>query len=124
MTERALFPSPPGKSAVINRDGTMSLGWLNWFGALAAWVQRVRVISTAVDLPSIPAGGAAFAQVTVANARLGDFVIASLDPADRDIAVAAQVTADNEVTVWAHNYSGSAIDLAAGTLRIRLEKAR
>lgn len=124
MTERTQFPPPPGKSFVTNRDGTMSLGWLTWFGALTVWIQRTRVIVTALDLPSIPAGGGAFAQVTVAGARPGDFAVASLDPADRDIAVSAQVTANDEVTVWARNYSGGAIDLAAGTLRIRLEKAR
>ena len=124
MGERAQFPPPPGKSVVTNRDGTMSLGWLTWFGALSAWVQRVRVVSADVDLPSISAGGGWWGQVTVAGASLGDFALASLDPADRDLAVSAQVTAANTVTVWVRNHGASPIDLAAGTLRVRVEKAR
>lgn len=124
MTERAGFPPPPDKSGVANRDGTMSLQWLTWFGALSAWVQRVRVVAVAVDLPSIPAGDGWWGQATVAGAAVGDFVTASLDPADRDLAVTAQVTAADTVTVWVRNYSAGAINLAAGTLRIRLERAR
>lgn len=124
MTERASFPPPPGLSRVVDKDATMSLGWLTWFGALSAWIQRERVISSAVDWPSIAGGASAYAQITVAGAALGDFVVASLDPADRDIAVTAQVTAADTVTIWATNHSGGAIDLAAGTTRIQLRKAR
>lgn len=123
--ERKQFPPPPGVIRVTDRDGTMSLPWINWLGALAAWVQRVRVISADVDWPSVAAGASAYAQITVAGARPGDFVTASLDPADRDMAVtSAQVTANDTVTVWVTNRSGGAIDLAAGTTRIRLERAR
>lgn len=124
MSERAGFPPPPGKSLVANRDGTMSLQWLTWFGALSAWVQRVRVVSVAVDVPSIPAGSGWWGQATIDGAAVGDFVTASLDPADRDLAVSAQVTAANTVTVWVRNHGAGPIDLAAGTLRIRLERAR
>ena len=111
-------------SRFADRDGTPSLTWTTWFGVLASWIQRVRVVSAAVDLPSIPAGSGAWVQVTVAGAELGDFVTASLEPADRDIAVSAQVTAANTVTVWARNHGAGPIDLAAGTPRIRLERAR
>lgn len=124
MGERPQFPPPPGKSDVTNRDGTMGLAWLTWFGALSAWIQRVRVIPADVDLPAIAAGGGWWGQVTVAGAAVGDFAIASLDPADRDLAVSAQVTAADTVTVWVRNHGAGAIDLAAGTLRVRLEKAR
>lgn len=124
MTERAQFPPPPGKSDVTARDGTMSLAWLTWFGALSAWVQRVRVVSTPVDVPNIAPGGGWWGQVTVGGARPGDFAIAALDPANRDLAVSAQVTANDTVTVWVRNHGAGAIDLAAGTLRIRLERAR
>lgn len=124
MTERRQFPPPPGVARVSDRDGTMSLTWLNWFGALAAWVQRVRVIPVAVDLPSIPAGGRAFVQATVAGAALGDFVSVGMDPCDRDLAFTGQVTSADTVTVWVQNFGGAPIDLAAGTLRIRLERAR
>ena len=124
MSERRQFPPPPNKSAVTARDGTMSLSWLAWFGVLTSWVQRVRVYSATYDWPSIPSGGDAYVQVSASGAEPGDFAVASIDPADRDIAVTAQVTADDTVTVWARNLSGGAIDLASGTVRVRVEKAR
>lgn len=124
MTERPQFPPPPGKADVAARDGTASLAWLTWFGALAAWVQRVRVIAEPVNVPSIAAGGGWWGQVAAPGARLGDFVIASLDPGNRDLAVSAQVTANDTVTVWVRNHGAGAIDLAAGTLRVRIERAR
>lgn len=125
MSERKPFPPPPGMSRLADRDGTAALNWQNWFGLLASWNQRTRIVPAAIDLPSIPAGNSAFVQITVAGAEPGDFVTASLDPADRDISVeSAQVTAANTVTVWVTNRSAGAIDLAAGTLRIRLERAR
>lgn len=125
MSERPQFPPPPGKSLVANRDGTMSLGWLTWFGALSAWVQRVRVIPVAVDVPSIAAGSSWWGDVTVAGAALGDFAWASIDPGHPDLSVvAADVRAADTVRVRIQNYGASPVDLAAGTLRIRLEKAR
>ena len=124
MSERPQFPPPPIRSALLSRDGTAALGWLQWFGALATWVQRVRVVAAAADWPSIPAGGAAFVQITVAGARVGDFAMASLDPCDRDLSITAHVSAADTVTIWAENKSASPIDLAAGTTRVRVEKAR
>lgn len=124
MTERRAFPLPPGKALVANRDGTMGLQWLTWFGALASWVQRVRVVETAIDWPSIPAGTKAWADVTITGARLGDFAAASLDPTHENLEVTAQVRADDTVRVWVTNNDAGAVDLAAGTTRIRVEKAR
>ena len=124
MADRAAFPPPPGKSALADRSGTASLAWLTWFGALSAWLQRDRVILSDVDWPSIPAGSSAYVQITVVGALVGDFAVASVDPADRDIAITAQVTAADTVTIWATNHSAGAIDLAAGTTRIHLTRAR
>ena len=124
MTARPRFPPPPGKSDVLNRDGTMALPWLTWFGALSGWIQRVTVVSVAYDWPSIPSNGDAFVQVSVPGAVVGDFAMASLDPADQDIAVAAQVTAADTVTVWARNLNAGSVDLGAGTVRVRVERAR
>lgn len=124
MSERAGFPPPPIKSVVTNRDGTMALAWQQWFGALSGWIQRVKVVVAPVDLPSIPAGGGWWGQVSVLGARRGDFALAAFDPADRDLAVSAQVTADDTVTVWVRNHGAGAVDLGAGTLRVRVEKGR
>ncbi len=123
MSERLQFPPPPSKSVIADRNGLFTLQWLAWIGALTNWVQRQRVYSYAVDVPSIPSGGGWWGQFSV-EASVGDFAVASLDPADRDIAVSAQVTATNVVTVWARNWGAGAIDLAAGTLRVWVQRAR
>ena len=124
MSERAGFPPAPEKSALANKDGTANLAWLAWFGAVANHARRVRVVVAAHDWASIPAGATAYADFTITNAALGDFAAASLDPTHADLAISAHVTAANSVRVWATNLSAGAIDLAAGTTRIRLEKAR
>jgi hypothetical protein len=123
VSERLQFPPAPTKSPVLDRLGLLSLPWLTWIGALVNWVQRQRVYAYAVDVPSIPSGGGWWGQFSV-EAVEGDFAVASLEPADRDIAVSAQVTAPNVVTVWARNWGAGAVDLAAGTLRVWVQRAR
>jgi hypothetical protein len=125
MTERATFPSPPTKSGLLARDGTMALAWLAWVNALTGWVQRVRVFSIAVDVPSIPAGGTAFVDFTIPGAAIGDFAWVSFDPFNADLTVlGADVRLADTVRVRIQNFGAGAVDLAAGTARIRLEKAR
>lgn len=124
MTERRAFPSPPNKNNIAEKDSTVTLPWAQWFGIVAMWMQRVRVISVDIDWPSIPAGAYRYAEVTIPGVRIGDFAAASTEPGDRDIGLVATVTADNTVTVWAMNFGPGAVDLAAGTLRVRVEKAR
>lgn len=123
MSERLQFPPPPSKSRVADSSGLLTLQWLGWLGALTTWVQRTRVFAFDVDLPSIPSAGGWWGQFSV-EASVGDFAVASLDPADRDLAVAAQITATNVVTVWVRNWGGGAVDLAAGTLRVWVQRAR
>lgn len=124
MADRKPFPPPPSLSRLTDRNGAPALVWAAWFGVVASWFQRTRVITADVDWPSIAGGASAYADITVAGAELGDFAVASVDPADRDLAITAHVSAADTVTVWLTNRSGGAIDLAAGTTRIRLEKAR
>lgn len=123
MSERLQFPPAPIKARVEGADGLFTLQWLSWLGALTNWVQRQRVYSYAVDVPSIPSAGGWWGQFSV-EAAPGDFAVASLDPADIDLAVAAQVTAPNVVTVWVRNWGAGAVDLAAGTLRVWVQRAR
>jgi len=124
MSERAGFPPAPEKSPIAGKDGAASLAWLAWFGAVATYARRVRVVVASHDWSSIPAGATAYADFTVANTALGDFAAASLDPTHADLDIRAHVTAANAVRVWVTNLSAGAIDLASGTTRIRLEKAR
>jgi hypothetical protein len=53
---------------------------------------------------------------------MGDFATASLDPTHASLSLTAQVVAADTIRVWARNHDGSAVDLAAGTTRILLEK--
>ncbi len=124
MPERKAFPSPPNMNRIAEKDGTPTLPFAGWFGILASWMQRVRVISADADWPSLSAGASQDATMVVKGARVGDFAMASLDPSHADLAVTASVSADDEVTVWVTNLGGSPVDLAAGTLRVRVEKAR
>lgn len=124
MADRKPFPPPPGLARVAERDGTPTLAWSNWFGAISAWLQRTRIISSEIDWPSISAGATAFADVTVTNAVVGDFALASLDPTNADLEITAAVTAADTVRIWVTNRSAGSIDLAVGTTRIRLERAR
>jgi hypothetical protein len=124
MPERTQFPPPPGKSVVTNRDGTMNLSWMQFLGLVSLTFQRVRWISSAVDVPSIAAGGAWLATVTANGVRPGDEARATLDPSDENLVITAQVLAADAVRVRVENRSGAPIDLAAGTLRVRVENAR
>jgi hypothetical protein len=75
------------------------------------------------DPPSIAAGATAQFNMTVPGASPGDLVQASFSVATTAILFLATVGAANTVTVVAWNRAGSAIDLAGGTLRVRVTKA-
>ncbi len=124
MTERRAFPSPPNMSQIAEGDRTVSLSWSAFCGAIVSWIQRVRVNAVAFDWPSIASGATEVTNITVAGVVVGDFATASVDPTDPGLMVTAQVSAANTVTVTLWNTTGVAIDLAAGTTRVRTEKAR
>jgi len=75
------------------------------------------------DPPSIAAGASTQANVTVAGARPGDFVQASYSLSTSGVVFLAQIGAQDVVTVTAWNRSGGAVDLNAGTVRVRVVKA-
>lgn len=60
--------------------------------------------------------------VTVTGAALGDFAIASFSLDIVDLQINAAVTAAKTVTVTLYNQTGVAINLASGTLRVRVLK--
>ena len=72
------------------------------------------------DPGSISDGNEVAVEVTVPGAKLGDFAFASfsLDVADLDLGVA--VTAADTVTAVLGNDTGGAINLAEGTLRVKV----
>jgi hypothetical protein len=124
VSERLQFPPAPLKSRVAGADGLYTLQWLAWFGALTNWVQRTRIYVFPHDVPNIPALGGYFVSFSCPGAVVGDFATASMDPAAQDLAVSAQITAADTATVWIRNWGGAGIDPAAGTIRIRVERAR
>lgn len=80
--------------------------------------------SSTYDPPSLVDGAGATTTVTVTGAALGDFVETvsfSLDL--QGITVTAYVSAANTVSVRFQNESGATVDLASGTIRVRLSKA-
>lgn len=106
------FKSRTGQIATIAKivksfDGT------NWNSA--------NVVAVTYDPPSIPAnGGKITTTVTATGAVVGDFAQATFSVFNADIDISAIVTATNQVTVKFRNNSASAIDLASGTLRVRV----
>ena len=120
MTTRVLIQDPPLKAGMVGRDGLVARVWLTWFDSIT---RRCRALfaSATVDPPNLASGAAAQTTVTVDGARAGDLALASFDPANSGIVVTANVTADSAVTVTFLNVSGGAIDLASGTLRVRVE---
>ncbi|TQF77716.1 hydrolase [Elioraea sp. Yellowstone] len=84
---------------------------------------REIVAETAWDPPSIAAGATQQVNMTVTGASPGDFVQATFSVATTAVLFLATVGAANTVTVVAWNRASSAIDLAGGTLRVRVIKA-
>lgn len=77
---------------------------------------------TTWDPGSIADGDEEAKEVTVTNAVLGDFAIASFSLDVADLTLNAQVTAAGVVTCVLANNTGGAIDLGSGTLRAKVMK--
>lgn len=75
------------------------------------------------DWASVADGTFATTTVTVTGAALGDFALASMDAAlTAGTWLSAFVSATDTVTVTLHNESGGAVDMASGTLAVRVQK--
>lgn len=74
------------------------------------------------DPGSISDGAEAVTEVSVLNARLGDFCSASFSVDVADLALVCAVTASGVVTVQLLNNTGGAIDLASGTVRVKIDR--
>ena len=71
---------------------------------------------------SIGNGAEEAKEVTVTGAALGDFVMASFSLDVTDLVLNAQGTAANVVTAVLSNNTGGAIDLASGTVYVKVIK--
>lgn len=94
------------------------------FRKIDAAVGRVLTGSAVFNPPSLADGAGTNTTVTVTGAALGDFVDAvsfSVDLAG--VTLTGYVSAANTVTARLQNESGGSVDLAEGTLRVRVRKA-
>ena len=74
------------------------------------------------DPASVPAGGAAVTTLTVTGAAVGDYVIASFSLSLQFLQLTGYVYAADSVAVALTNSLSGAVDLASGTLRVRIIK--
>tara|TARA_B100001093_G_scaffold315052_1_gene300600 strand:- start:453 stop:1559 length:1107 start_codon:yes stop_codon:yes gene_type:complete len=86
-------------------------------------VNAVLFGSETKDFGSIADGNEEAEEVTVTGAALGDFALASLSIDAIDLAITAEVTAANTVTVVVLNNTGGALDLGSATLSVQVIKA-
>jgi len=70
--------------------------------------------------PSLASGASEITTVSVAGAALGNYVQASFSLDLQGLSLAAYVSAANTVTVVLNNLTGGTIDLASGTLKVRV----
>jgi len=69
-----------------------------------------------VDFASVADGNEAVSALTVGGAELGDFVLVAAGIDVQDLALVAQVTAADEVTVQVGNWTGGTINLGSQTI--------
>jgi hypothetical protein len=124
LTAGTAYPVPPAAAS-----GTAELYYDTASGKLktsingaAATTLNAEVASASAvwDPGSIADGDAATTTVAVTGATLGQFALASFSLDLAGLAISAYVSATNVVTAILLNNSGGAIDLASGTLRVRV----
>jgi hypothetical protein len=95
-----------------------------WNGGIwALLAPRLLEASTTYDPPSLAAGEGVTTSLAVNGATLGDYARASFSLELQGIALTAWVSAVDTVSVRFQNGTAGTVDLASGTLRVRVEKA-
>lgn len=80
-----------------------------WYEASVAW-----------DATSIAQAAQSSTTVAVPGAEIGDYVLSSCSISTSGLALQAQVTAQDVVTVYLRNLTGSPVDLASATYYVRV----
>ena len=112
-------------------DPSLISNWRDWARLLALEFEKfLRVLSSQLiasskifDPVSLADGVGVTTTVTVPGAVLGDFVEASFSLDLQGIMVTAWVSSADTVSVRFQNESGGVLDLASGTLRVRIRRA-
>lgn len=92
------------------------------FATVQANEPRPRVFSVTADLASIADGAGATQAVTIRDAALGDFCLASLSVDSVDLTIACTVISSTSAEIRVQNESGGAVDLASTTFRVLVFK--
>lgn len=101
-----------------------TLAQWGWNGSAWTLVAPRRLeASVTYDPPSLTAGAGVITTMTVTGVALGDFARASFSLDLQGIALTAWVSAANTVSVRFHNGTAATVDLASGTLRVRVENS-
>lgn len=105
-------------------NGKTLIGLLSGFFAdlvaLRAVLAGILSGSATYDAASLIDAAGATTTIAVTGAALGDFVLVSHSVDLAGISVTAYVSAANTVSVRLQNESGGTLDLASGTLRVRV----
>lgn len=120
MAVTKLYQPVPSRDPVVGSDRLSSLIWLRWFNFVAEILGRRSEASFVYDPPSIAAGATSSVSVAFQGALPGDFAAAAHSTVTAGIIINATATT-NSVTVSFTNVTAGAIDLASGTLRVRVE---
>jgi hypothetical protein len=92
-------------------------------GILATFGVNLPTVSVSYDPPSLAAGAVSAIQTaTVAGAILGDHAKASFSKDLQGVVLHGWVSAADTVSYQFHNPTAGAIDLASGTVRLRVER--
>jgi hypothetical protein len=111
-TSTATKRNPGGGTLTGNQVGVHSMG-IGQAATTATW-----------NPGSLTSGTETTTDVTVTGAALGDFVLVSFSLDVDDLALTAQVTSANTVTVQLLNLKGgAATDLGSGTLKVLVIKS-
>jgi hypothetical protein len=95
-----------------------------WNGGIwALLAPRLLEASVTYDPPSLAAGEGATTTVSVTGATLGDFARASFSTDLQGVILTAWVSAADTISVRFQNETAGTVDLASGTLRVRVERA-
>lgn len=114
--------SVPERGTLADKDGYATPSWREFFAsifaALFGW-KRSYTRSAALDFPLIAAAGEASLTVSVIGARVGDAVIVTPDAKTAGIIDNyGLVTANDVVSVFAHNFTAGGINPVSKNYRV------
>lgn len=100
----------------------LSRAWTGLIFVVNGHVDQVLRASATFNPANLADGAGETTTVTVTGAVLGDFAQASFSLALQGLIVTPSVSAADTVSVRFQNESGGALDLASGTLRVRVHR--